>query len=169
MKIKNIICNILIILILIVLLNICYSKFILKDDLIKLFGNSFLIVTTGSMEPTINAGDLIIISEQENYKKGDIITYQDDENYMITHRIIDINDKTFVAKGDANNLVDEENSNSNIKGKVIYSSKFLGFFVIYLLKPIVIIYIVLFITINIFFYKKEEKIIEKNSDNQNIS
>lgn len=68
MKIKNIISNLLIIFIIIILLNISYSKFILKDNLIKIFGKSFLIVMTGSMEPEISPGELIVISEKEEYK-----------------------------------------------------------------------------------------------------
>ncbi len=162
---KKLISNILIFLIIIFLINICYSKFILKDNLIKIFGKSAVIVTTGSMEPEINAGDLVIISDKEYYKVGDIITYQDDEGFLITHRIIEINQNTFIAKGDANNLSDEENSNNNIKGKVIYNSKILGNFVLYYLKPIVVIYVVLFIGVNLYFIII--KINSKNTINDN--
>ncbi len=68
MKIRNIINNLLIIFIIIILLNIVYSKFILKDDIIKIFGKSFLIVMTGSMEPEIVPGELVIVSEKDEYK-----------------------------------------------------------------------------------------------------
>lgn len=167
---KKIMSNLLIVLIIIFLLNICYSKLIIKDNLIKVFGKAFVIVTTGSMEPEIKPGELVIISEIENYKPGDIITYQDNEGFLVTHRITEINQDSFIAKGDANNLSDEENSNSNIKGKVIYHSKILGSFVLYFLKPLVIIYVALFIIINLYFYIVE-KIIEKDekreSDNIN--
>lgn len=154
---KKIISNLLIIFIIIFLLNICYSKVILKDSLIKIFGKAFVIVTTGSMEPEIEAGELVIISEENQYYKGDIITYVDDENFLVTHRIVNIDENNFVAKGDSNNINDDENLNSNIKGKVIYHSKLLGSFVLYFLKPIVVIYIVIFIGINIYFY-----VIKKN-------
>lgn len=148
---KKLISNSLIFLIIIFLINICYSKFILKDNLIKIFGKSIVVVTTGSMEPEINAGDLLIISESKNYKIGDIVTYQDNEGFLVTHRIIQINQDTFISKGDSNNLSDEENLNNNIKGKVIYHSKVLGFFVLYLLKPIVVIYVILFVIVNLYF------------------
>lgn len=148
---KKCISNILIILIIMFLLNIFYSKFILKDSLIKVFGKAFVIVTTGSMEPEIETGELVIVSEENKYYKGDIITYEDEENFLVTHRIFSINEKNFIAKGDANNVNDEEVSNGNIKGKVIYHSKILGNFVLYFLKPIVIAYITLFIGINLYF------------------
>lgn len=147
---KKLISNLLIILIIIFLLNICYSKLILKDNLIKVFGKSFVIVTTGSMEPEIKAGELVIISNMKEYKKQDIITYEDEEGFLITHRIANINENTFTAKGDANNITDEEILINNIKGKVIYHSEMLGFFVLYILKPLVLIYIILFIVINIY-------------------
>ncbi len=157
---KKLISNILIFLIIIFFINIFYSKFILKDNLIKIFGKSVVIVTTGSMEPEINAGDLVIISDREYYKIGDIITYQDDEGFLVTHRIIEMNQDTFIAKGDANNLSDGENSNNNIKGKVIYHSKILGSFVLYFLKPIVVVYVISFIVVNLYFI-----IIKRNSKN----
>lgn len=147
---KKLISNLLILLIIIFLSNICYSKFILKDNLIKIFGKSVVIVTTGSMEPEINAGELVIISEIDNYKKGDIVTYQDDEGFLVTHRIVQINENTFIAKGDSNNLNDKENSNNNIKGRVICHSKILGIFALYFLKPIVVIYVILFVGINLY-------------------
>lgn len=156
MKIRNIISNLLIIFIIIILLNISYSKFILKDDIIKIFGKSFLIVMTGSMEPEIATGELVIISEQDEYKIGDIVTYKDNEDYIITHRIINIDSNNFTAKGDANNLEDELQAITYIEGKVICHSKLLGFFVLYILKPLVIIYVILFVIINLFFYKKEK-------------
>ncbi len=148
---KKIVSNLLIILIIIFLINIWYSKIVLKDNLIKIFGKSFVIVTTGSMEPEINTGELVIISEMKEYKKGDIITYEADEGFLVTHRLIEINENNFIAKGDSNNINDEPILNTNIKGRVIYHSKMLGYFVLYFLKPIVVIYIILFVGINLYF------------------
>ena len=71
-----------------------------------------------------------------------------------------MNQDTFIAKGDANNLSDGENSNNNIKGKVIYHSKILGSFVLYFLKPIVVVYVISFIVVNLYFI-----IIKRNSKN----
>lgn len=157
MKIKNIISNLIIILIIILLLNIFYSKIILKDDLIKIFGKSFLIITSGSMEPEISSGELIVISKEKQYIKDDIITYIDKDNSFVTHRIVNIDENNFISKGDFNDVEDESNSNLNIKGKVIYHSKILGFFVFYILKPLVIIYIILFCFINMYYWKNRKE------------
>ena len=156
MKIKILLSIILIIFIVTISLNIFYSKIILKEELIKIFGKSFLIVTSGSMEPEINSGELIVITEDKNYKKNDIVTYKDIDNSFVTHRIVSETVNGFILKGDANNINDEEVLISNIKGKVIYHSKLFGFFIMYILKPLVIIYVILFIVINIFFYFKSK-------------
>lgn len=177
---KKLVSYILIIFIIIVVLNIFYSKIILKENLVKVFGKSFLIVTSGSMEPEINCGELIIIDAKEEYKKNDVVTYSDKDGYFVTHRIIDINDNEVVLKGDSNNINDDKILNESIKGKVIYHSKILGFFILYILKPLVVIYIILFIVINIFFYiaskrikedisqeKEEKENVETNKKNDN--
>lgn len=149
---KILISIILIIFIIIISSNIFYSKIILKDDLIKIFGKSFLIVTSGSMEPEISSGELIIIKENKNYKKNDIVTYKDIDNSFVTHRIVKKTDNGFILKGDANNINDEEVLKLNIKGKVIYHSKIIGVFIIFILKPLIVIYIGIFIGMNIYFY-----------------
>lgn len=163
MKIKNIISNLLIIFIILIILNICYSKIILKEDLIKIFGKSFLIITSGSMEPEISSGELIVISKEKQYLKDDIVTYIDKDNSFVTHRIVNINENDFISKGDFNDVVDDLNSNLNIKGKVIYHSKIWGFFVLYILKPLVIIYIILFCFINICYWQKNKVKYEKQN------
>ena len=86
-----------------------------------------------------------MIREKSNYKSGDIVTYLDNDEMIVTHRIIKCNGDTFIAQGDNNNLEDEEISINNIYGSVIFHSKIIGFFVLYLLKPIVLIYIIYFI------------------------
>lgn len=123
-----------------ILINVLYSKYIRQDSIIKVFGHAFLIVATGSMEPTICSEELIIIKEKDNYKTGDIVTYIDEDGFMITHRIVEIYSNSFVTKGDANNIKDELCENTRIQGKVIFHSKILGFFILYLLKPICVIY-----------------------------
>lgn len=143
-----------------ILLKVSYSKFIEKEYPVKLFGFAFLVVTTGSMEPEIDAGELIVIKEYSEYKKGDIVTFLDQDNFLVTHRIVNLNEKTMITKGDNNDLLDEEINLSNIKGKVIIHSKILGFFVLYLLKPLIFIYVIAIFSIDIikkFFYKEREE------------
>ena len=163
---KDIFKNILIFLLIIILIDIWYSFFIRKDNPIKLFGKSFLIVTTDSMKPTINAGELVVISEKSKYELGDIVTYKDIDNFYITHRIIEIKDNQITTKGDGNNI-----NQKMIKGKVIFHSKILGFFVLYLLKPFVIVYIIIFIIISLidFYIKKERREIKVEEIKENIN
>ena len=144
MKIKKLIKYLIIIFLIIIFINLFYSKIIKKDNPIKLFGKSFLVITTNSMEPTIKAGELIIITEKNSYNSGDIITYIDEDDFSVTHRIIKINEKT-------------------IKGKVIFHSPILGFFVLYILKPLAIAYaICLLIVYLISIYTNYAKINERS-------
>ena len=69
-----------------------------------------VIVITGSMNPTIMIGDVVIIKKlpQEQIKVGDILTYKLSENGdYCTHRIIEIDENgDFHTQGDANDSVD---------------------------------------------------------------
>lgn len=156
-KLRKLINNISCVCLIIILISVCYSKFISKDEMITLFGKGFLVIITESMYPTIESGELIIISKKKSYKEGDIITYLDQENMIVTHRINEINDKTFIAKGDNNNIEDDECNIDRIYGKVIYQSKLLGLFVLYFLKPSLIIYVFYLIISEIFFALKKVK------------
>lgn len=74
------------------------------------------------MVPTFEKGDIIIIKKQKEYNVGDIITYETEEQgtkYLVTHRIIEINENGYITKGDANNTKDEETIYENvIRGKL---------------------------------------------------
>lgn len=129
------------------------------------FGYKAYIITANSMKPNISAGDIIIIKqvEEQDLKTDDIITYKTDSK-TITHRIIDIivdenNTKSYITKGDNNNLEDKEHvSYSQIEGKKILRIPLLGKVAILLQDEI---YIVLTIIIILLIYlavqKKEEK------------
>ena len=118
-----------------------YSKFVLKQKLIKVGDYSILVVLTGSMEPTIKAGEMILIKEKDEYQLGDIVTYIDEDAYFITHRITQINGEECITQGDNNSLEDSKFNTKNIQGAVVFHSKVLGFFILYLLKPMAIIYL----------------------------
>ena len=91
----------------------------------SLFGYKTFSILSGSMEPTLHIGDLIIIKEinAEELKTGDIITFMEG-NSAVTHRIIEIineNGKfSYKTKGDANDTNDNELvKQENIQGKYI--------------------------------------------------
>lgn len=84
------------------------DKYIKKSPAPGAFGLSPLIVATGSMSGTIEAGDMIVIRAQKEYKTGDIVTFLTEGDVVpTTHRIIGITDDGyFQTKGDANNAAD---------------------------------------------------------------
>lgn len=76
------------------------------------FGYSILRIVSNSMAPTIKAGDYIIIKKvpESELKVSDIITFYSSDPVLSgapnTHRIININDKHIITKGDANPYAD---------------------------------------------------------------
>lgn len=156
------ICNALFITFLIILLiligNIVYLRFVLNKQIASVFGKSFFIVETGSMEPAIQSGELIITSKTNKYGIGDIVTVLDENDCIYTHRIVGIKEKSIITKGDSNNVFDEEVNSDLIIGKVVFHSKILGLFIVYALKPITILYIVILFIIILkdLFISKEE-------------
>ena len=155
---KKIIQKIILFILILILLFTLYSKFILKENLIKIAGTAVLIVVTGSMEPEIMAGELIVISESKDYQIGDIVTYREDGEYLITHRITEKQEDYLITKGDNNNLIDNPINESQVEGKVIFHSRLCGFFVLYLLKPITLalILIILIKDSTIYIFKNKE-------------
>ena len=88
------------------------------------------VILTGSMEPLIMPGDVVLVhkisNEDEIYElsEGDIINFKRG-NIIITHRIKEVfkdeaGNVSFETKGDNNNAVDEEKVQPNdVKGTVI--------------------------------------------------
>ena len=85
------------------------------------------IVLTGSMEPTLNVNDLVIVTKADNIEIGDIVVFQQG-NDLIIHRVIEKNveENRIVTKGDANNVDDGNIPMSAVKGKLSFSVPFVG-------------------------------------------
>jgi signal peptidase len=102
---------------------------------LKIPGNyKIFSVQSGSMEPSIKVGSIVIVKPFDNYQKGDVITVADPSNpkNTLTHRIYDVKDSFFqtlyITKGDANNAPDSEaRLKENVLGKVIFSVPFIGY------------------------------------------
>ena len=121
LKKKKLLINLLFILILCLIIFIIYSKFFSDSFKIKPFGIQALTVSSNSMMPVFQKGDLIIIKEEKEYKVGDIVTFKDSSGNLVTHRIIEKCENAFYTKGDNNNTKDEEKINNfQIIGKVVY-------------------------------------------------
>lgn len=129
-----------IILILLVTFNVYnfVSIKLLHKELPKIFGYSVLEVVSGSMEPTIMVGDLIVIdTDCENYQKGDIITFRDVNGSFVTHRILEIGVDEMITKGDNNDSQDEAMSPATIVGKYVTRIPQLGSVMSSLKNPLV--------------------------------
>ena len=122
------------------------------------FGIRMLVVKSGSMEPTIKTGSLVIDKIESNYKIGDIVTFKnrDKEMETTTHRItneeVQGNIKLFTTKGDANDSLDSAKLlPDQILGKVIFKIPYLGYIVAFSRTwPGVIILIIIPATIIIY-------------------
>lgn len=102
----------------------------LSRGYVTFFGTSLFRVVTGSMEPTIPTGALLISREVDidEVEEGDIICFRSMESNMlgqvITHRVVDVvegNDgETYLeTRGDANPVSDGYYvTNSNLIGEV---------------------------------------------------
>ena len=90
-----------------------------KKDYINIFGYSVFSTETGSMSPTMEKGDIVIIKIGDEIREKDIITYKK-ENVFITHRIEKINEDYIIAKGDRNNTEDEPIKKDDIIGRVVF-------------------------------------------------
>ncbi len=97
-------------------------------------GYRSLLVQSGSMEPTIMTGDIIVIQDHNQYNKNDVVTFKDSDR-IVTHRIIEEegeegSEPIFQTKGDANRSADEARIKQNdILGKVIFTIPKLGYMV----------------------------------------
>lgn len=85
-----------------------------------------MVIATGSMEPLIYPGDVVLVKsiDLNQLKVGDIIQYKSESIYIF-HRIIEILDDNgeikYQTKGDNNSAVDPEQVKGDaIRGKVAY-------------------------------------------------
>lgn len=117
-KVVNIVSYVIAIFIIIVLVYVIASKLILKKSYPNVFGYTYMQVKTGSMAPSLNINDIVIIKLKTNYKVNDIVTFEQD-GYFITHRIIKMNGDKILTKGDSNNTEDDEIGASLVVGKVV--------------------------------------------------
>lgn len=83
------------------------------------------VIMTGSMEPLISPGDIVIVHkiDGKQAREGDIIMFPHG-GMKVTHRIIAVNDEggqqTFTTKGDANPDPDPETVLAdNVQGRVV--------------------------------------------------
>ncbi|WP_418668282.1 signal peptidase I [Allofournierella sp.] len=91
-----------------------------------------LVISSGSMEPAISVGDLILVRRQPAYHEGEVVTYRLPDGAYITHRIIARTGGQFILQGDANNTADEPVDPSDVLGRVERVIPRVGNFILWL-------------------------------------
>lgn len=163
-KVISFILNMFLILMIIVIIIGAYYMYqikIQKKEYANIFGYSFFEVATGSMSPTIEVGDVVITKITKDVKKNDVIVYKDGES-IITHRLIEKNEKEIITRGDANNSEDKPIREDMIIGQVIKIIPQLGTWQKILSSPEILVLIIMLIIILSIIYAYTSKAEEKD-------
>jgi signal peptidase len=89
------------------------------------------VVLSGSMEPDISPGDVVIVASGP-VAVGDVITYRTGNDVPTTHRIVEEVDGAYRTKGDANENVDAGLVDpSQILGSVIVVIPLMGYIILW--------------------------------------
>lgn len=129
-------------LVLIVNVTFIVRSYIYPDKIPDFLGYKPFIVLSGSMEPTILAGDLIVTRAiaPEQIVKDDIIAFRAEQNTVVTHRVTDVRTEdglTFLTKGDANTGADAKAVGvADLEGIYLWRVAGAGRFAMFLQTPI---------------------------------
>ena len=152
--------------------TIIVKSILYPDKTPSFFGIKTYTIVSGSMQPELNIGDVIIVKETNDLELniGDIISYRSGQS-IVTHRIHKINyengRKNYITKGDYNNV--EDNiiiTIDSIEGKVVNKLSGVGNITLFLQNKYSIIVITLLFFIYLIF-KKNKKEDLKNNDFEN--
>lgn len=101
------------------------------------------IVKSGSMEPAISTGSIVVVKPQARYAVGDIITFGEDTGAQIptTHRITavqgDFSNVSYLTKGDANEDSDNvQIAQRDVVGRVVFNVPYAGYILDFAKQPI---------------------------------
>lgn len=143
----------------------------LTGDMVPMpLGVGATVVLSGSMEPTLSTGDLLIIAKQDSYQVDDVVVFQ--ANRMaVVHRIVELYEKPVqgedgeeiqqmaITKGDANNTPDDPIQVSQIKGTVVFRLPIVGYLINMIKTPIgtILILALAIFLLERSFHKEREK------------
>lgn len=116
------------------ILFIFLSSYLVAIVILFIFSIRVLVVTSDSMKPTFNFGDVLLAKGQEHYSVQDVVSFKTD-SLITTHRIVGVkknnNVKFFQTKGDANSSADKTILTKDyILGKVFAVIPYVGFLVL---------------------------------------
>ena len=95
-----------------------------------LWGYHPLVIVSGSMEPILKVGGLMyyVKIDLDKFETGDILVYRTKE-HIVSHRVVNKTNSSFITKGDANDTVDGEVNWENVLGRgTDFSIPLLGYF-----------------------------------------
>lgn len=173
--IKNILIKFVYILILPVIiwnLAIVVQKIQNPEKTPSVFGIKMFCIISGSMEPSIEVNDMVIIKEvaQGEIQIGDIISFNKNGE-IITHRVTYIEHSAtgqllYITRGDANNIEDKDKIKyENIEGKCIARIPKVGKIVLILTnKGTLAIVLFILILIYIIMQKNDYKKIRRSNE-----
>lgn len=171
-KIVSIVVLVLFLPLLIVNCTLIAKSYINKNEVPDFFGFKPFIVVTQSMEPIIDAGDLILVKEKGkdyDYKVGDIISFNESDAdgslIIVTHEIVAISgvgdNREIITKGVNNNTTDAGViTPEQIEGVYLFRVKGMGNFAMFMQSPIGIIvilgvFVAIFIAYDMFSRKRK--------------
>lgn len=167
--------------VLILCISNLYQQIFNPDGYTGLFGFGEAVVASDSMDavgsnPRIQKNDLVFYKEANiaEIKAGDIVIYESNTSAgtkLIIHRVIEINENTFIAKGDNNAVADDPMPTTAIVGQYAFKLNDIG--VIFNLlsakfAPLLIIFIIVLVfaaRVAYYFFNKK-RMIQKISTNE---
>lgn len=169
LKVVNVILWTIGILLLIMCLSNVYQRWFNSNGYTGFFGIGEAVVSSESMEPKINKGDLVFYTKPniDNLKLGDTVIYKKqgaDGQILVIHDIIKINENTVITQGIANTVADEEFDKNMIVGKYQFRMPQMGRVISVLSAPIApflilaIIVVLAFVRIKLYCIKKNKTI-----------
>ncbi|MBC8571215.1 signal peptidase I [Zongyangia hominis] len=130
-------------LVLLVNLWLLAARFLLRQDLPKLFGYSQAIVVSGSMEPTFSVGDMVVFKKREQYEMQDVVIFRQGGSF-VTHRIVGTAEGGFITQGDANNAKDQDILDpKQIEGAMVAIIPWVGGVISFLRTPLGLLILIL--------------------------
>ena len=113
-------------------------------------GYKILVVQSGSMEPAIPVGSVVLTKPTAGvaaptpitrFFEGDVITYAAVKQSLVSHRVVSISEENgeffYKTKGDANETSDQKLvSEKDVVGKVMFAAPFIGRYVNFAKQPL---------------------------------
>lgn len=130
------------VLVLVINITLIVRSYVNPEEVPSFMGYKPFIVLSGSMEPEIMPGDLIITKtvDPEEIAAGDIISFRADESVVVSHRVTEVRTEgglAFLTKGDANTGADAGAVRpEDIEGKYISRIAGVGSIAMFLQTPL---------------------------------